>query len=275
MAFIQSKYFINNVNIKINHLNLIKIQFSLFNVNNFLKFYFIAAFILFTLNVNSQVQEDVGAKFDLNKKNKPLSRKGQMNFTPYFGFPNIEKRQVIRTFKHLNTAEINDFDEINVKALGLFGLRTAFFLKYPFSLGLEIIYSKIVVNYIDNYEVFDYYTQSNIQKTTDLELTLNRLRIMAKFKYHFNITKKTDTYLSIGCGWNNAMYNLKKDNEPFDYDINDFIYQLDANFFLFPVVFRNAIGINYSLFRNFNLNLEIGIGGPIISTGITFDFNKK
>jgi hypothetical protein len=241
----------------------------MFNKFLILSLFLILNFLSFSQNEDKSTE---GATFNFNKEKKAISRKHQLNFTPYYGFPHLEKMYQNLIIQSDSTIDMYNFKEVNVKGYGPLGLRGEFFLNNYIAVGFDFMYNQYSINIIDEYEYFDYTTQANKTVTDVYKYTLKRYRIQAKCNMHFkSLNPNLDTYVGIGIGLSHrkaAFTENGKSDPEIDIDLNS-----DIN--LIPLSLRTAFGLRYYFTRNIGLNAEIGIGGPLISTGIVFRFNQK
>jgi hypothetical protein len=93
---------------------------------------------------------------------------------------------------------------------------------------------------------------------------MQRVRAQLRFNYHFNITNpNVDSYIGVGAGTNNRFRSTLENGV--DITENDGI----SNFTLVPFSIRVAAGLRYYFTANIGINAEIGIGGPVISGGLS------
>ena len=82
--------------------------------------------------------------------------------------------------------------------------------------------------------------------------------------YHFVATDNLDAYFGVGVGANIRRIGTKTDYP--NYDDNA------VSGSLIPVSLRVALGTRYYFTENIGLNLELGLGGPFISGGVSVKF---
>lgn len=155
----------------------------------------------------------------------------------------------------------NDQDQFefnNFNNLGTFGLRYDHLLNPSFSLGIDFYYLQrrstgIVTEY-----------NTGIQSST--EYIVNRFKTQVRIAYHFPISNPNlDVYLGGGVGINNQTRKLF---------INGAATSRDEypSYFNFPVSLRTYAGLRYSFSKHFGMNVELGIGGPLLNAGFHFRF---
>ncbi len=182
--------------------------------------------------------------------------KGNIIIDPYYGAPNFGKK----------IASAMSSDNANLKStgsggLGPMGLRLEYMLADKFGLGVDVIYNSATLDLT--------YDSLNNDGTLYRRYTgtgaMNRLRVQARFNYHFVSTDELDAYFGVGAGTNTRFWTAKS-NDP-DYDFNN-----TSTGTLLPVSMRLAVGMRYYFIPNLGFNAEIGLGGPVISAGLSLKF---
>jgi opacity protein-like surface antigen len=101
-------------------------------------------------------------------------------------------------------------------------------------------------------------------QTYDVKANLSRVRLQARFNYHFIENDNVDAYFGVGAGTNFRKYTLTTDYPNYDDD--------SETGTLLPFSLRLAVGTRYYFTENIGINAEIGIGGPVLSGGISIKF---
>jgi opacity protein-like surface antigen len=83
-------------------------------------------------------------------------------------------------------------------------------------------------------------------------------RILAKFNYHFSTTETLDPYLTAGIGYTITQVGS---NQPG-------VKNEGVN--IIPVASRIGIGLRYFFTKSFAINVEVGLGGPLMQAGISY-----
>ena len=177
---------------------------------------------------------------------------GSIIIDPYYGFPNFGKK----------FADGFDFVEgIKVKGLGPLGLRAEYMVADKFGLGVDFIYNSFSLNgTIDSLN-----NDETVHSTYDYKYTTSRIRLQARFNYHFvEDDDHLDAYFGVGAGTNFRRY--AEDTDMPNYE------EFQAIGTLLPVSMRVALGVRYYFTDNIGLNAEIGVGGPVMSFGVSFKF---
>ena len=177
---------------------------------------------------------------------------GNIIIDPYYGYPNIGKS--------LMSASINE-DAVNTKATGIgpLGLRVEYMLADNLGLGLDFIYNSAGIT--GDYNSTD--SLGNSVTYTD-KASMQRIRVLLRFNYHFVQTDALDAYIGGGAGYNTRIWKYESTDPDFD--------EPSATGSLLPVAFRAALGARYYFTDNIGLNAEIGLGGPVLSGGISLKF---
>ncbi len=186
---------------------------------------------------------------------------------PYYGFPNYTS--LFPGLKSSILGAVKDDDNISnidSRGSGPTGLRTEFFLNNWFGIGVDAIYSGSSVSYDRLDSVVD-----GISYTNSYERKMSRVRIQARFNFHFPVkNKRLDMYGGIGIG-SNAKYRSTFVNGVKTEDKSGFW----NGFPTIPISMRTCWGFRYYFSKFVGMNFEIGIGGPLISTGVSSRFGFK
>lgn len=186
---------------------------------------------------------------------------------PYYGFPNYTslfpglKSSILGAVK-----DDENISNIESRGSGPTGLRTEFFLNNWFGVGVDAIYSGSSVSYDRLDSIVD-----GISYINQYERKMNRVRIQARFNFHFPVkSKRLDMYGGIAIG-SNAKYRstfvngVKTDDKSGFWD----------GFPTLPISMRTCWGFRYYFSKFVGMNFEVGIGGPLISTGVSSRFGIK
>ncbi|MNU78596.1 hypothetical protein D3C71_681890 [compost metagenome] len=186
---------------------------------------------------------------------------------PYYGFPNYTS--LFPGLKSSILGAVKDDDNIsNIESRGSgpTGLRTEFFLNNWFGIGVDAIYSGSKVTYDRLDSIVD-----GISYTNSYERKMSRVRIQARFNFHFPVkNKRLDMYGGIGIG-SNSKYRSTFVNGVKTEDKSGFW----NGFPTIPISMRTCWGFRYYFSKFVGMNFEVGIGGPLISTGVSSRFGFK
>ena len=184
---------------------------------------------------------------------------GNVIIDAYYGFPNFGK-------SFLQAVEDANEGATNFKAggIGPAGLRVEYMIADRIGLGVDVIYNSNTSSFTSLDSTYNGNTDTWSTETNSLEYKMQRVRAQLRFNYHFNITNpNVDSYIGIGAGTNNRFRSTLENGV--DITENDGI----SNFTLLPFSIRVAAGLRYYFTDNIGINAEIGIGGPVISGGLS------
>ena len=178
--------------------------------------------------------------------------KGNIIIDPYYGYPNIGKQ----------LAEgVNDATgEVTVGGIGPAGLRFEYMLADNFGLGFDFIYNSANLNFM----VDSLNNDGTVFRSYDVKTSMQRVRFHLRANYHFVQDDSFDAYVGFGAGTNNRFWGLKTDHPSYEDD--------NAGGTLIPVSARICLGARYYFTDNFGLSTELGLGGPLISAGLSLKF---
>jgi hypothetical protein len=178
---------------------------------------------------------------------------GNFILEPYYGGPNFGKNIYQSIEDAVGTKKFT------ATGIGPAGLRGEYMIGETFGLGFDVIYNS------NNYTYFQV-DSINTSVVNSYERTMNRLRVQMRFNFHFDVTNPNlDAYFGIAAGTNTR---YKK------YYVNG-IESTNDNFSLktlVPFSLRVCSGMRYYFNQNFGLNAEIGLGGPLVSAGLSVKF---
>lgn len=173
----------------------------------------------------------------------------------YGGLPNMDKY-------FANVLSTTNQTISSYKGLPPSGIRYSFMLTDNISLGLDVIYNYNTKVYLDTDTLF---VNGNWQyvntETTNKE---KRLRVQARMNFFIpNNIPEFDTYFGVGLGTNNRWVNKYQNNA-----LVESLKGGDAA--LLPFSMRVCYGIRYYFSYNFGFNAEVGLGGPLLSFGLSY-----
>lgn len=179
--------------------------------------------------------------------------KGNFMFDLYYGAPNIGK-SVAKSF----TADANNYKSNNARGIGPAGVRFEYMLSDNFGLGVDFIYNSAAFDL-----KYDSLKQDQtLYKTYTATAKMERVRIHLRFNYHIEMTEDLDVYLGLGAGTNSRVWSIDS-NEP------GYEFRNTKMGTLLPVSMRFAVGLRYYFTPNIGINTEIGLGGPLVSAGLS------
>lgn len=190
---------------------------------------------------------------------------GSIIVDPYYGYPNFGKS----LYESLE-ATTTDF---KATGIGPCGLRAEYMISDKIGIGADFIYNSNKTTYstVDTTQVYNSTTDTydNVYTNYSYERTMQRIRVQARINFHFDISNPNlDAYFGVGVGTNNRIRHYYQNGAEITDDLSDF----GGTFTLIPVSMRICTGLRYYFTPNIGLNMELGLGGPMISGGASFRF---
>lgn len=184
-------------------------------------------------------------------------REGNLIIDPYYGGPNFGK-----TFFSAVESANQGANNVETSGIGPAGLRIEYLLGDRLGLGIDAIYNSNNISFTAKDTITDENGNDEIQ-TNQYDYEMKRLRVHVRLNWHFNITNPDlDGYFGVGAGTNNRFRNTYQNGTKTDDDNL-------SNLTLFPVSARLCLGTRYYFTDNLGLNLELGLGGPVVSGGLS------
>jgi len=179
--------------------------------------------------------------------------KGDIIIDGYYGWPNLWSG-ILKAFyvTDLGTGESN----VEVKSFGPAGGRFEYMVTEQFGIGLDVSYANSAITWGDS--VLNSETWLNEYET--YKVSVPRFRIVPRFNYHFEQSEKIDLYGVFGIGYNGISYKFETSDDFWDH--------IEAKN-LVPISYRLAVGVRFFMSDNIGINFEAGIGGPLLTGGIS------
>jgi hypothetical protein len=183
--------------------------------------------------------------------------KGDITLTPSVGFPNF------LAISLKNTYELSDQkkDLLRIRKSIPIGMIASYHIGNNLSVGGEISYESSQIKWREN-ETLVGNDSTSIKGDHYYLLNASRIRFLVLLDYHFIIRKKSDWYFGFGLGYSHNPIKLETDATSTS----------NVSPCFFPVTAKTKIGFNYYLARSIAINAEAGIGGPLLSIGMTIKF---
>lgn len=195
--------------------------------------------------------------------NSQANTTGSIIIDPYYGFPNFGKS----FYKSIETSDKTS----NFKASGIgpLGLRAEYLISDKIGIGFDFIYNSNRITYtsVDTTTTYDENFDPIYEvKTSEYERLMNRIRVHARINFHFDISNPNlDGYFGIGAGTNNRFRKFWIDGAV---DTDESTTDI-SKITLMPVSMRICTGLRYYFTPNIGANMEIGLGGPLLSAGLS------
>lgn len=175
--------------------------------------------------------------------------KGNIIIDPYYGYPNFGKKLI--------SGITDSISDIEIGGIGPAGLRVEYMIAENFGLGFDFIYNSVS----GDFEVDSLNNDGTVHSTYDVTSYARRFRFQVRANYHFVQEEAFDAYVGFGAGTNIRTAGFLTDYPNYDDE--------SISGALLPVSARIALGTRYYFTDNIGLNFEIGIGGPILSAGLS------
>lgn len=186
---------------------------------------------------------------------------GNVIVDAYYGAPNFGKSFAKTIEDNGNTSNVK------IGGLGPMGLRAEYMVADRIGVGFDVIYNSFSASYTTYDTTYNSQNQPVVSRYDD-EAKMSRLRVQARFNYHFDVSNPNlDAYFGVGAGTNTRFYKFYRNGAE---DQEDFEEGTSAT--LIPVSFRLCTGMRYYFSENLGVNAEIGLGGPVVSAGLSLKF---
>jgi hypothetical protein len=179
--------------------------------------------------------------------------------TPSIGFPNFLTSGIKDAYK-LN--EPNK-EQLSSKSSIPFSINASYQINQNLATGVEVSYESTQIKWREN-ETLLGNDSTNIPVTYLYSLDASRIRILLILNYHFAVKKHIDWFFGFGLGYSHNTTKLTT-------DATNTLYENISPCFL-PISTRTKVGVNYYFLKDIAVNAEVGIGGPLVSLGITAKF---
>lgn len=183
--------------------------------------------------------------------------RGDILINPYYGGPNFGKNLFQNSTITVDGQEIQSVNTTTT-GFGPLGIRGGYMITDKVMFGLDVIYNGFTTNYT--------YTKQNDPNVYSGKLSMNRLRVHARFNFNFETSSNVfKPYFGTGIGYNGRFITVVDNGQNLDEgDVSG------ISSALFPVSARVAFGSNFFITDAIGINAEIGLGGPVLSAGLTF-----
>ncbi len=192
---------------------------------------------------------------------------GNIIISPYYGFPNFGSLTLPSSELHGTNAKFN--------SLGPLGIRAEYMISEKIGLGIDVIYNSYNLTFTSESSVYNGNLDQWVTQDVKVEKSMQRIRIQARYNYHFKVSNPSnDWYFGLGVGSNSRIFkyfeNGVKTTDPGTSNQSDTSQVNFTGSNVFPISTRVCFGYKHYLTSNWAGGIEIGLGGPIISAGITY-----
>jgi outer membrane protein W len=180
----------------------------------------------------------VNAQSNAQEKNNLSVKKDDIIIDVFYGWPYFNGT----VLKSLS----DGYNLTNAKNTNHLGGKAEYMLTENIGLGAEFTYANASIRY-----------QSSINGFYEIA-GVSKIRALGRFNYHFSATEMLDPYATFGIGYKRTTF----------YDTGS-INTVSQSFNIFPVAIKMAIGMRVYFNDRIGLNFETGLGGPLITAGLT------
>lgn len=203
-----------------------------------MKKYFIALCFIFIALLNSNAAK---AQVSQDFANNNCIKTGTVLIDAFYGWPYFNGTLLQSAIS--NGGGNNNYKVTNKNHLGG---KVEYMLSENIGLGGEFTFADASINYQNS-------SNGRFEKAG-----IKKIRILGRFNYHFATTPNLDPYFTTGIGF--------KKTTVYDTGNN----QYDPTIFkILPISFKLAVGLRYFFNDTFGITTEIGLGGPLLSAGLS------
>ena len=180
----------------------------------------------------------------------------------YYGIPDWQK--------YIMRSDVYNLENVKMTSTGHIGGRVEYLVSKRIGFGLDMWYVNTTLTGTRVENFYDYSSSSGYYYTLvrtdkyEVKESLTRLSLLGRFIVHIGKSKKVDPYVHAGFGYANYWYNYTSKNNN-DRDANNF----------FPLAARAGFGMRVFFTDNFGANVDLGLGGPLFTMGLTYKFPSQ
>ena len=202
-----------------------------------MKKYFIALFIFFIVSLTNKTAK---AQVSHDFANNNCIKTGAILIDAFYGWPYFNGTLLQSAIS--NGGGNNNYKVTNKNHLGG---KVEYMLSENIGLGGEFTFADASINYQNS-------SNGRFEKAG-----IKKIRILGRLNYHFATTHNLDPYFTAGIGFKKTTF----------YDTGS--SQYDQTFNILPISFKLAVGLRYFFNDTFGITTEIGLGGPLLSAGLS------
>lgn len=188
-------------------------------------------------------------------------KEGDVLINPYYGAPNFGKTLAKNANININGQEVIAANE-TASGIGPVGVRGGYMINDNVFFGLDFIYNDFSLDYR--------YSHVNDQGNEQIyygTIEMKRVRVHARFNYMFNTSSFVfKPYVGLGFGFNGRFLSVVDNGQEI---VEELVSGIPIN--IIPFSGRLAFGSNFYLTNHVAINAELGLGGPLVSAGLTFN----
>jgi len=197
--------------------------------------------------------------FGINTLYAQNIKKGSLIIEPYLGGPNfgfiLGKAVQNEIDNRTNTGHFS-----TDSGIGPNGIRGEYLVTNRISIGFDYIF-----NEVNGSGHVDTTLNNSIEVNYTIDVKSTRHRFLLKANYHFITKDYINFYGGVGIGYNQR-HVIINTNIPYFENQN-------VRGSIWPVAARMELGLTYYPIKPIGINIELGLGGPLISAGIVFKLN--
>ena len=230
--------------------------FSIVTLTTSMKKYFITTVTLVLIGINSFSQTKTGDVF----------------VDVYYGFPDW--------YKYILSTNYQSNNDINISSTGYIGGRAEYLITRRIGFGLDVYYVKTSLSGSQVESIYNPNTTTNYgygsytQNRYEVTQSLSRTAVLGRFVFHVGNSAKVDPYFHAGFGYVNYTNDYSSTSINSNRNNYDNYNNRNSESF-FPLGARAGFGMRIFFTENFGANFDLGLGGALFSTGLTYKFFKK
>lgn len=179
----------------------------------------------------------------------------------YFGMPNMAR---FSGGISLFTSEINTGEVTRFRGIAPSGVRYSYMITEDLSFGFDLMYNSSNVTTSTTDTIYNGITGQWTYQQSSNQIVTNRLRFHARMNFHIPTGRpESDSYFGVGIGSNNRWINR--------YENNVLVETLEGSkSSVLPFSMRICYGYRYFIGYNWGISGEVGLGGPLLSIGVSY-----
>ncbi len=182
-------------------------------------------------------------------------QEGNVVFDGYYGWPNF-----FTTLAKAAYISSGQDENLKIGGIGPLGARAEYMVTDRVGVGIDLFVANSSLGWSERTTIFNPTTGNNEDVTYNYDLDFNRITALARFNYHFGSSDKFDPYAAVGAGYRSTSLSFTT-NDP------DFLEQSVGG--ALPIGIRLAAGGRYFFNDFIGINLEMALGGPLLSGGLS------
>lgn len=179
-----------------------------------------------------------------------IVEEGNVVIDLYYGWPNLYTTVLKAAY-----AEDAINSSVKIGSIGPLGLRFEYMISDVIGVGFD-------AGYVDTWLKFK---EEDISTNIiyDYKISVPKVHAIFKMNFHFSNSDRVDAYGGFGVGYKNRTFKI---------ETNDPSYNGETLKTVIPVMVRLCVGTRFFLTENIGLSAEMGLGGPLLSFGISTRF---